>query len=95
MTFITGVTVGALFGVLYAPDKGQNVRRKLSYQLDKYRETLKELMDEIMDGKIESVSNAKSKGKKVISDAVDKAQKLMEEVDALKEQIMPSNDNQS
>jgi gas vesicle protein len=37
MAFLSGAAIGAVLGILYAPDKGTNTREKLSYKLDKYK----------------------------------------------------------
>lgn len=87
LAFVAGAAAGALVGILYAPDKGKSTRDRLSYRLDKYKETLQELIDDLIDGKSEHVSAAKTEGQKVISDAVEHAQQLMDEVDKLKAQI--------
>ena len=88
--FLTGLFVGSFLGILYAPDKGKNTRDRLNYQLDKYKDILQQLIDDLVDGKADpKLNEAKSAGKKVVSDAIDHAQKLMGEVDALKSQIKP------
>lgn len=87
LSFVTGVAIGALAGVLFAPDKGKNTRDKLSYQLDKYKEQLEEMIEELTDGKEPIISGAKSDGEKVVADAVKHAQQLMNEVEALKKQV--------
>ena len=87
LAFLTGMAAGGILGILYAPDKGSNTRDRLSFQLDKYKKKLQELLDEIIEGKDEAVSEAKSEGEKVISDAKEKAEKLLDDVDELIGQI--------
>lgn len=38
LAFLSGAALGAIVGILYAPDKGKNTRDRLSYQLDKYKD---------------------------------------------------------
>jgi len=95
VSFITGAVVGAALGILYAPDKGKNTRDKLNFALDKYSEKLQEIIDELIEGKSEPISMAKSEGEKVIADAIQQAEQLKKEVDALRNRIVPKKETEA
>ena len=55
--------------------------------VDKYKSELEQLVNSLVEGEDGASSIAKEKGKKVISDAKQKAEKLLEDVDELIGQI--------
>jgi len=91
LAFLLGAATGAILGILYAPDKGSSTRDKLSFLVDKYKKELEQLINNIIEGQEGTSSIAKEKGKKVISEAKEKAEKLLEDVDELIGQIKGEN----
>jgi gas vesicle protein len=87
VAFLAGVATGTAIGILYAPDKGEVTRDKLSYRLSKYRGQLQELINDLIEGKDLPESFAKTEGQKVVNDAREKAERLLEDVDRLMSQI--------
>lgn len=84
---VSGAAVGAVAGILFAPEKGRETRSWLSYRLEKYRDTLSDLLEELVEDRNLVTTNAKSEGQRVIQDAKDKAEKLLGDVDSLINEI--------
>lgn len=85
--FAVGAGVGAAMGILFAPDTGANTRDKLSFKLSKYQKELEELVSDLVEGKELHVNEAKTEGKRVISEAKNKAENLLQDVNKLIDQI--------
>ncbi len=93
LAFLIGAAAGSIIGILYAPDKGSNTRDKLSYRLHKYRQSLEELIDDLINDEASAFSEAKSNSEQVVNDAREKAERLLEDVDELLSHINKKSDN--
>lgn len=85
--FLIGTSIGAAVGVLFAPDSGNNTRDRLSFRLSKYQKELEELIGDLVEDKETHLNEAKTEGKRVISEAKNKAENLLSDVNKLIDQI--------
>jgi gas vesicle protein len=63
--FLAGAAVGALAGILLAPDKGSETRKKISKKTGDLGESLKGTFNDFIDGIKESYSNVKTEAEDV------------------------------
>jgi gas vesicle protein len=91
VAFVIGAGVGTALGILFAPDAGNNTRDKLSFKLSKYKKELESLIEDLVEGKETHLNEAKTEGKRVISEAKNKAENLLSDVNKLIDQINQGN----
>lgn len=88
---LTGAIAGVTIGTLYAPDKGIVTRDRLSFRLSKYREQIEQLLAQIAHSAELPENLSKNEGQRVVNDAREKAERLLEDVDRLMAQIKKQN----
>ncbi|MFD2570900.1 YtxH domain-containing protein [Spirosoma soli] len=92
LTFLlAGLVAGTVVGLLYAPDKGEITRDRLSFRLSKYREQIQQLLTDLINSSELPENLSKNEGQRVVNDAREKAERLLEDVDRLMAQIKQQN----
>ena len=61
LALLAGVAAGALLGVLFAPEKGSETRKKISKKGEDYAENLTEKFNEFLAGVKEKFEDVKEK----------------------------------
>jgi gas vesicle protein len=76
-TFLNGVAVGILLGVLFAPDSGEETRRKISQRAA----GIKDSYDDFADDVSYTYHKVKNKANKFVNKAKDQYSDLQNETD--------------
>ena len=78
--FLAGAAVGALAGILFAPDKGSSTRKKLTDKAGDWSDSAKETFNGIIDGVKNAYSGAKDEMEEYTDKAKSKASSAKNEV---------------
>jgi gas vesicle protein len=74
-SFVRGVAVGFILGVLYAPNRGEETRRKISQKASDIKDSVK--------GTYNTVSNTVSKVKDKASEILNKGQQKSDDMSSM------------
>jgi gas vesicle protein len=77
---LAGIAVGATLGILFAPDKGTNTRRKISRKGDEYAQELEEKFNEFVEGLTDKFEDMKNEAARIVENGEHKVEKVLAEV---------------
>ena len=72
LAVVAGVAVGALIGVLFAPDKGSKTREKILDKTKDYADDLKEKFDDLFEEITDKFENLWKEEKEMVKKVEDK-----------------------
>lgn len=71
---LAGVAVGALMGILFAPDKGTETRKKIVKKGEDYVEDLKEKFNGLIDDLTQKMDATRAKADEMVEEAKSKVE---------------------
>lgn len=74
---LAGAAVGATLGILFAPDKGSNTRKKISKKSNEYAEGLEDKFQEFMQSVTEKFEKMTAEAQKASHNGQAKAEELL------------------
>ena len=69
---LAGLAIGAIAGILFAPEKGSTTRRQIRDKSDDYVDKLKSKFDEFRDSLIEKIESTKKDAENLVESGKEK-----------------------
>ncbi|HMH32027.1 MAG TPA: YtxH domain-containing protein [Puia sp.] len=76
LSFVAGAAVGAALGVLFAPDKGVETRRRISEKSNDMASSLKDNFNDFVDGIKDKFTSAKDEAENAAEKGLSKLNKV-------------------
>lgn len=83
---LIGAAAGFALGVLFAPEEGKKLRRKLAYQLENLGESVADIIDNTLGDK-QQEGQAKRESDALVKNARQKADVISHDIDALLDEM--------
>lgn len=80
VSVIIGSFIGALLGVLYAPEKGEKTRKQIAQKSDEYSDLVKSEFDDFVKSMRKKYESALDDTEEIINKGKTKAEELRNEV---------------
>lgn len=78
---LLGGATGLAAGLLFAPEEGSRLRRRVTYQLENLGKQITDLADQLLSP--EADSEARRSGNAVVAEAQERADNIQRDIDAL------------
>lgn len=90
---LAGGALGFTLGLLVAPERGRQVRRRLAYQLERFAGTMTNFVQEVIGPEVDS--EARRTGDALVADAQARADHIRSDIDALLEELREHEEDAS